>query len=81
MYMHSVLTIGTATRDVFVTSDAFQVLKDPAHLKNIGFPTGEAQCFVLGAKVPVQRLEYAVGGGAANAAVAFSRLGTFSCGR
>jgi len=73
--MYSVLTIGTATRDVFVTSDAFQVLKDPAHLKSIGFPTGEAQCVALGSKVPVDRLEYAVGGGAANAAVTFSRLG------
>jgi sugar/nucleoside kinase (ribokinase family) len=73
--MYDVITIGTATRDVFVTGSGFKVLKDPAHLKKIGFKTGEAECFALGAKIEVERPVLALGGGAANAAVTFARQG------
>lgn len=71
--MAKVLVVGTATQDVFLKSAAFKVLHDPAHLKKIGFPTGEAQCFSLGAKVEVDEPVIAPGGGAANAAVTFAR--------
>ncbi|KKU94120.1 MAG: PfkB family kinase, nonfunctional [Candidatus Jorgensenbacteria bacterium GW2011_GWA1_48_13] len=73
--MFDVITIGTATRDVFLTSPFFKVLKDPKHLKHIGMPMGEAQCFALGAKIEVEQPILTVGGGAANAAVTFARQG------
>lgn len=73
--MYDVITIGTATRDVFLLSPFFKVLRDPAHLKRIGFVTGEAECFALGSKVEVDGLVFATGGGATNAAVTFARQG------
>jgi len=73
--MYDVLTIGTATRDIFLTGKAFRVLKDPEHLKKIGFATGEAECFALGSKIEVEAPVFTIGGGAANAAVTFSRQG------
>ncbi len=71
--MYDVITIGTATRDVFLQSPLFKVLKDPAHLKKIGFPTGEAQCFALGGKLEVSEPVFTTGGGATNAAISFRR--------
>ncbi len=73
--MFDILTIGTATRDVFVKSDAFKVLRDPEHLEKLGFKTGEAECFALGGKIEVGEPVVACGGGAANAAVTFARQG------
>jgi len=71
--MFDVITIGTATRDVFLESDLFRVVHDPMHLKRLGFRTGEAQCFALGGKVEIGAPTLTVGGGAANAAVTFAR--------
>ncbi len=73
--MYDVITIGTATRDIFLQSNLFKVLKDPAHLKKIGFKTGEAECFALGSKMEVGEPVFSLGGGAANAAVTFARQG------
>ncbi|MEK7174190.1 MAG: carbohydrate kinase family protein [Patescibacteria group bacterium] len=73
--MFDVITIGTATRDTFVTSSRFRTLKDAAHLRRLGFPTGEAECLPLGGKVEIERPIATVGGGAANAAVTFARQG------
>src|SRR3989344_4613858 len=73
--MYDVITIGTATRDVFLQSPLFKVLKDPRHMEKLGFPTGEAQCFALGAKIEIGKPEFLIGGGAANAAVTFARQG------
>lgn len=73
--MFDVLTIGTATHDVFIKSDAFKVVHDPAHLEKLGFPTGDAECFALGGKIEITKPEVTVGGGAANAAVTFARQG------
>lgn len=73
--MFDILTIGTATRDVFIKSDAFKVLKDPAHLEKLGFKTGEAECFALGGKIEIGAPEATVGGGAANTAITFARQG------
>ena len=72
---YDIITIGTATRDVFLTSPLFKVLTDVAHLKKIGFPTGEAQCFALGGKVEIDAPVLTTGGGATNAAVTFGRQG------
>lgn len=73
--MIDILTIGTATRDAFLGSPLFRVLRDPDHLSKIGFPTGEAECFALGSKIEIPDIIFAVGGGAANAAVTFARGG------
>jgi ribokinase len=73
--MYDVVTIGTATRDVFLQSNLFKVLRDPVHLQKIGFKTGEAECFALGSKIEVGEPVFSLGGGAANAAVTFARQG------
>lgn len=73
--MFDILTIGSATRDVFLESPSFRVLRDPEHLSRIGFPTGEAECFALGSKIEISNVDFALGGGAANAAVTFARGG------
>lgn len=73
--MLDVLTVGAATRDVFLKSSALKVLRDPKHLEALGFVNGEAQCFGLGAKIDVDEPVLAVGGGAANASVTFARQG------
>lgn len=73
--MFKVLTIGTATRDVFISSHLFKIVHDPMHLERLGFPTGEAQCFALGGKIEVARPVLTVGGGATNTAVTFARQG------
>ncbi len=64
-----VLTIGSATRDLFLESAQFRIIRDPS------FSTGEAECFALGSKVEIPRIVDETGGGATNAAVGFARLG------
>ncbi|SRR6266481_6214576 len=73
--MYDIITIGSATRDVFLKSDLFQIVHDPKHLERLGFTSGEAQCFALGGKIEIDKPEFMVGGGAANAAVTFARQG------
>lgn len=69
------LSIGTGTRDVFIKSQLFKVVRDPGHLEKLGFATGEAQCFAFGGKVDVGEPKFCIGGGATNAAVTFARQG------
>lgn len=71
--MFDVISIGTATRDIFLTSPFFKVVRDAEHLKKNGFPTGEAQCFTLGGKVEIDKPIFTTGGGATNAATTFAR--------
>lgn len=73
--MFDIITIGTATRDVFLTSPLFKIVRDPEHLERLGFPTGEAQCFALGGKLEVGKPILTIGGGAANSAMTFARQG------
>ncbi len=73
--MIKVLTVGTASRDIVVSSRLFKVINDPGHLEKMGFPTGEAQCFAFGGKTEVDDLMLSMGGDAANAAVTFARQG------
>jgi len=67
--MYDVITIGSATRDVFVKSTALEV-----HLKDHSTTSIEG-CFPLGAKIEVDDLIPETGGGGTNAAVTFGRLG------
>lgn len=64
-----VLTIGAATRDVFIQSARFQKREDPSA------PAGFDACFPLGAKIDLDHILFDTGGGATNAAVTFARLG------
>ena len=64
-----VITIGTATRDVFIKSDNFHV--DPDH-HVLG---GKGLVMPLGAKIEVPEIFFSTGGGATNAAVTFARQG------
>jgi ribokinase len=73
--MPKVLTIGTATHDVFLQSSFFKVFRDPEHLERMGFRTGEAECFAFGAKIEVDKPIFSPGGGAYNAGVTFARQG------
>jgi len=61
--MYDIITIGTATRDVFLKSPLFRVLRDPQYLL----------CFALGSKIEINPPIFTTGGGATNAAVTFSR--------
>lgn len=67
--MLDVITIGTATRDAFVRSQEFKIKSSPMFL------AGESLCLPAGAKIDVDDIVFATGGGATNAAVTFARQG------
>lgn len=67
--MYDVITIGAATKDVFLFSDQFQILNSPQ------FDTGVGECVSLGSKIEISRIVETTGGGATNAAVTFARFG------
>jgi len=73
--MLDVITIGTATKDIYLGSPLFKVLRDPEHLKRMGFKSGEAECFALGSKIEVETFIPTIGGGAVNTSVTFARQG------
>lgn len=73
--MYDIITIGTATRDVFIKSPLFTSVHDPKHLKKYGFLDGNATCFMPGAKLEIEQPIFATGGGATNAATTFARMG------
>ena len=67
--MYDVITIGSATRDVFLKSKDFLVVSS----KNI--TERKAICFPLGSKNEIDEVVLSTGGGATNAAVTFARQG------
>lgn len=69
MKSFDVITIGAATRDVFLRSKAIKIMRDAS------FSTGEAECFALGSKLEVDEIVFETGGGGTNAAVSFARQG------
>lgn len=64
-----IITIGSATLDVFVKSKAFKILKSEKFL------TGEGECLAVGSKNEADEIFIDTGGGATNAAVTFANLG------
>ncbi len=74
-YMYDIITIGTATRDVFIKSPSFANIHDPEHLKKLGFLKGDATCFIPGSKIEIEQPIFATGGGATNTATTFARMG------
>lgn len=67
--MFDVITVGSATRDVFLWSKAFKVLKSKE------FSTGKGISFSLGSKINLEELNFRAGGGAVNTAVTFANQG------
>jgi ribokinase len=67
--MEDVITIGSATRDVFLRS------RDIIALRSARFQTGMGECIPLGSKIEIDEIRFTVGGSAANAAVTFARRG------
>ncbi len=63
-----VVTVGAATRDVFVRSSHFE------RMPSSSAPDGWDACLPMGAKIPVDDIVFETGGGATNAAVTFARL-------
>lgn len=64
-----VLSIGSATHDLFLESTQFRIIPDPS------FSTGEAECFALGSKLEIPRVTDELGGAGTNTSVGFARLG------
>ena len=65
--MHDVITIGAATRDVFITSKKFKTKIDKAS------PTDKDLVLPLGSKINLDNIIFETGGGATNSAVTFTR--------
>ncbi|MBI2552102.1 carbohydrate kinase family protein [Candidatus Uhrbacteria bacterium] len=69
--MFDVITIGSATRDVFLFVQALHPHRESDAVSKI-----EA-CLPFGAKIDIERLAFDTGGGATNSAATFARLGKF----
>lgn len=67
--MYDIVSIGSATRDVFINTDGFRSLDMP------DFSTGKGLCFSLGSKIEIKKIVFTSGGGGTNAAVTFARQG------
>ncbi|MBI2676818.1 MAG: carbohydrate kinase family protein [Candidatus Yanofskybacteria bacterium] len=67
--MYDIITIGSATRDVFLRAEGFELRKHEDS------PSGVEQCFPLGSKIEVKEITFTTGGGGTNAAVTFARQG------
>ncbi len=67
--MFDIITFGSATRDLFIQSKDFEILKDKKFL------VGQGVCFNLGSKIYLDDLFFATGGGGTNTAVTFTRQG------
>lgn len=65
---YDIVTIGDAIEDVFVTPDL-----EPRYEKSFG--SGKGICFEFGEKIPLNSVDYEVGGSACNVAVGLARLG------
>lgn len=64
-----IITIGSATLDVYLKSRAFKLVESEKFLTGIG------ECLALGSKNSVEEIFIDTGGGATNCAVTFSNLG------
>jgi len=74
--MYDIITIGTATRDVFLKSPDFKIFENSDFSDGMKkFRTGKAGCFMLGTKVEVPEVAITTGGGGTNTAVSFARQG------
>src|SRR3989338_4886672 len=66
---YDIISIGSATRDVFIGADEFKSFKSD------DYSSGQAMCFSLGSKLEIKKPVLTSGGGGTNAAVTFARQG------
>lgn len=64
-----IITVGSATRDVFLKTGDFEMRK------HADSPTGLEECLPLGAKIEIKEIAFTTGGGGTNSAVTFARQG------
>ena len=64
-----VITIGSASRDVFLNTSDFTIVDGKQ------FVTGEGLCLPSGVKIEIKKVVFATGGGGTNTAVTFARQG------
>jgi ribokinase len=67
--MYDIITFGSATQDVFMSSRELQVVEDEK------FITKKGLCVPLGSKMFMENIFFAMGGCGTNAAVTFARQG------
>ncbi|MBU1178484.1 carbohydrate kinase family protein [Patescibacteria group bacterium] len=67
--MYDIITIGSATRDVFLLSKSFRSYQPKKSAAARSF------CFAVGDKVEVDDIFFATGGGGTNSAATFAQLG------
>src|SRR3989338_11496671 len=67
--MYDIISIGSATRDVFIGAEDFKSFKSE------DYSSGHAMCFSLGSKIEIKKIVLTSGGGGTNAAVTFARQG------
>jgi sugar/nucleoside kinase (ribokinase family) len=67
--MRDIITIGSATLDVFLISNQFKFVRSKI------FSTGIGECVPFGSKIEVAEIVRSTGGGATNAAATFRNLG------
>lgn len=63
------VTIGDSFEDVFVLPEEAKIKRDPSFASGVGIS------FELGDKIPIEEIDYEIGGSACNVAVGLSRLG------
>lgn len=68
MKKYDVVTIGDSSEDIFIG------LKDLKSQKSFQFASGRSISFELGEKIPIDNVQYEIGGTACNTAVGFARL-------
>ena len=66
---YDIITFGSATQDVFMSSKDLQVVEDEK------FSTKKGLCISLGSKMKVDSVDFAMGGCGTNAAVTFANQG------
>lgn len=64
---YDVITMGSASRDVFLNSPEFKVVENTESV------TGQAICLPAGSKLEVKKIVFATGGSGTNTAVTFAR--------
>lgn len=72
MYMVRISALGAASQDVFISGQGIRAELDPRtneHMEEF------SEDFKLGAKINVDKIQFATGGGATNASVTFARQG------
>ncbi len=66
---YDIITIGSASRDVFLNSPDFKIVP------NLEFSTDQGLCMPFGSKIEIKKIVFTTGGSGGNTAVTFARQG------